>query len=78
MTNLTPGPALIVEVSVSVIEPTTFQESDCAFIAFVQSSINDNHPARPNENEVRTGVAMPRSAILLFDASMRQLLNRKW
>src|SRR5712691_10634303 len=65
------------EVSVSVIEPTTFQESDWAFTAFVHSAISDNHSSNLKEKELRDGVAIPRrdgvtipsSATLLLDAS---------
>src|SRR5260370_30186285 len=74
MKNLTPGPALIVrwetsDVSGSVIEPMTLQESDCAFTAFDQRSISDNHSTSLKEKELRKGVAMPSNATLLFDAS---------
>ena len=65
MTNLIPGPALMVrregsDVSVSFIEPISFQASDCTFTAFDHRSINNNHSARLKEKELRKGVAMPR------------------
>src|SRR5262245_66131452 len=74
MTYLISGPALMVrteacDVSVSIIEPMVFQESDCDFTAFDHSSISNNHSSRPKENELRKGVAMPNNATLLFDAS---------
>jgi hypothetical protein len=66
MTNLIPGPALMVrreasDVSVSFIEPMIFQESDCAFTAFDQRSISNNQSSRLKEKELREGVAMPRT-----------------
>src|SRR5262245_1438451 len=74
MANLIPGPALMVRteacaVSISVIEPIVFQESDCNFTAFDHSSISNNHSSRLKEKELRNGVAMPNNATLLFDAS---------
>lgn len=74
MANLIPGPALMVrteacDVSVSIIEPMVFQESDCDFTAFDHSSISNNHSSRLKEKELRKGVAMPNNATLLFDAS---------
>ncbi len=74
MTNLIPGPALMVrressDVSVSFIEPMIFQESDCAFTAFDHRSISNNHSPRLKEKELRKGVATPSNATLLFDAS---------
>src|SRR5258708_12401670 len=47
----------------------TLQESDCAFTAFDQRSISDNHSTSLKEKELRKGVAMPSNATLLFDAS---------
>src|SRR5215468_10962196 len=47
----------------------TLQESDCAFTAFDQRSISNNHSTSLKEKELRKGVAMPSNATLLFDAS---------
>src|SRR6516164_1193713 len=79
MTNLTPGPALIVrwetsDVCVSVIEPMTFQESDCVFTAFDQRSISNNHSASLKEKELRKGVAMPRTYLKIARRS-RSAIN---
>src|SRR5260370_15409726 len=46
MTNLIPGPALMMrtessDVSVSFIQPMIFQESDCAFTAFDHRSMSN-------------------------------------
>src|SRR5262245_64686230 len=47
----------------------TLQESDCAFTAFDQRSISNNHSTSLKEKELRKGVAMPSNATLFFDAS---------
>ena len=71
MTNLTPGPALIVrretsDVSVSVMEPMTFQESDCVFTALDQRSISNNHSASLKEKEcAHPSMSYPRAKGML-------------
>ena len=58
-----------------LIEPMTLQESDCAFTAFDQRSISNNHSTSLKEKELRKGVAMPSNATLLFDASTSESIT---
>src|SRR6266511_364805 len=74
--NLTPGPALTVRretsaVPISVNEPITFQESDCAFTAVVHKPKRDTHSLRPKTKDVRADVVLkPSTAILPDDAGL--------
>src|SRR5215467_3350478 len=80
--SFTPGPPLIVRTETSVVpisvnEPTTFQESDCAFTAVVHKSKSDLHSLRLKTKEVRTDLDLkPSNATLLADAIGAKLRPR--